>query len=182
MAARLDAGIAAGEAPRVLVWQPCALPKGAGWLRRLIAEADRPGAGLVSPALTYEDGSIFFGGARTDAGAAAETCARAGLGAATLVETDAMPVSAGAAEIALVHRSLLDAAGGVSGHLFGDAYAHLDLARRLRGAGGQAWCAPSVTFWMLEDPRPRDESPFARMTRAVDAALIARRTEEETCQ
>jgi hypothetical protein len=183
MAARLDAAIATRAAPRVLIWQPCALPTGQGWLRRLIAEADRPGAGLVSPALTYEDGSIYFGGARPDLRvAAAGACARAGLGSADLVATDATPVSAGAAEIALVHRELLSAAGGVSGHLFGDAYTHLDLARRLRGAGGQAWCAPSVTFWMLEDPRPDDETPFARMTRAVDAALIARRTEEETCQ
>jgi hypothetical protein len=134
----------------------------------------------VSPALSYEDGSTYFGGARTGRGAAG-ACIRAGLGSAGLVATEAGPVSAGAAEIALVHRKLLDAAGGVSGHLFGDAYSHLDLARRVRGVGGQAWCAPSVTFWMLEDPRPEDATPFARMTRAVDAALIARRSEEETC-
>jgi hypothetical protein len=182
LAARLDAGIGAGTAERVLIWRPSALPKGSGWLSRLIAEADRPGAGLVSPVLTYEDGSIYFGGARPELASRDTTCARAGFGGAALRGTDATPVSAGAAEISLIHRSLLAAAGGVSGHLFGDAYTHLDLARRLREVGAQAWCAPSVDFWMVEDPRAEDDGPFAQMTRAVDAALIVRRTKEETGQ
>lgn len=182
MAARLDAGIQAGASPRVLIWHPAALPKSAGWLPRLIAEADRPAAGLVSPALSYEDGSIYFGGARPALPSRDATCARAGLGGRALRETEAMPVSAGAAEICLVHRDLLAAAGGVSGHLFSDAFTHLDLARRIRGVGGQAWCVPAVSFWMLEEPRGDADTPFARMTRAVDAALIARRTQEETHQ
>lgn len=182
LAARLDAGIVAGGSPRVLLWQPCALPKGPGWLARLIDEAGRPGAGLISPALTYEDGSIYFGGARPELAARDTTCAWAGFGGSALNDVESTPVSAGAAEISLVDRDLLTSAGGVSGHLFGDTYAHLELARRLRRAGGHAWCAPSIGFWMVEDPRPEDDGPFARMTRAVDAALIARRTREETLQ
>ncbi len=179
MAARLDAGIGAGESRRVLIWHASALPKQPGWLRRLIAEAERPGGGLISPALTYEDGSIYFGGARPELSSRDTTCARAGLGAGTMDDTTAMRVSAGAAEVALIGRALLSEAGGVSGHLSGDSYTHLDLARRLRAVGGHAWCAPSVVFWMLEDTQPEVDTPFDRMTRAVDAALIARRIQEE---
>ncbi len=178
MAARLDAGVNATAAPRVLVWQSSALPRAPGWLARLSVEADRLGQGLISPVLLYEDGSICFGGARPEAGTPRATCMRAGFAGHALASEGARPVSAGAAEIALVDRQLLAAAGGFSGHLFGDAYTHLDLARRLRLAGGEAWCATSIAFWMLEDPRPEDHTPFARMTRAVDAALIARRNKE----
>ncbi len=178
VAARLDAGVAASTSARVLVWQTSALPRGPGWLARLTIEADRLQGGLVSPVLLYEDGSICFGGARPETGTHGATCLHAGLGAHALGSDAARPVSAGAAEIALVDRAALDAAGGFSGHLFGDTYTHLDLARRLRRAGSQAWCAASITFWMLEDPRPEDLTPFTRMTRAVDAALIARRDKE----
>jgi hypothetical protein len=59
---------------------------------------------------------------------------------------------------------------------------HLDLARRLRRIGAGAWCAPAAGFWMLEDTRAEDTAPLAQMTRAIDAALIARRTRTETAQ
>ncbi len=182
VAARLDAGVVAGTSPRVLVWQTSALPRGPGWLARLTAEADRLASGLVSPVLLYEDGSICFGGTRPEPGTRGAACLRAGFGGHALGAEGARPVFAGAAEIALLDRALLAAAGGFSGHLFGDAYTHLDLARRLRQAGGQAWCAGSIAFWMLEDPRPEDQTPFARMTRAVDAALIARRSQTRDIQ
>jgi hypothetical protein len=182
LAARLDAGVAAGAAPQVLVWQPSALPRERGWLDRLVAESRGPGRGLVSPALTYEDGSIYFGGARPELSAPDTTCARAGFGAHALVAAETTPVSAGAAEVSLIERGLLEHAGGFSGHLFGDAYMHLDLARRLRRLGAGAWCAPAVGFWMLEDPHAEDTAPLAQMTRAIDAALIARRTRTETAQ
>ena len=180
MAARLDAGVDAGAGRQVLIWHPSALPKGSGWLRRLMAEADRPGGGLVSPAMTYEDGSIYYSGTRAGLPGHEGTCARAGLGASALKGMDATRVAAGSAEVALIARDLLVAAGGISGHLFGDRYTHLDLARRLRAAGGHAWCAPSVGFWMLEDTRSQQDTPYARMTHAIDAALITRRMQEET--
>ncbi|PZX17129.1 hypothetical protein LX81_01761 [Palleronia aestuarii] len=178
MAARLDAGTAAGNAERLLVWQSAALPRGPGWLARLRVEAERVGAGLVSPVLFYEDGSIYFGGERPRPGARGPDCLRAGLGAHAIGSDTTRAVAAGAAEIALVDRSLLARSGGFSGHLFGDTYTHLDLARRLRLAGGETWCASAVAFWMVEDPRPEELTPFAQMTRAVDTALIARRTEK----
>lgn len=177
VAARLDAGVDAGTSPRVLVWQTSALPREPGWLGRLTAEADRLESGLLSPVLIYEDGSIYFGGARSELGIRGAACLRVGFGSHSLGLDEARPVSAGAAEIALLDRALLAAAGGFSGHLFGDAYIHLDLARRLRVAGGQTWCAASIAFWMLEDPRPQDQTSLVRMTRAVDAALIARRNQ-----
>jgi hypothetical protein len=44
---------------------PDALPTKPGWLARLVEGASGlPASGLVSPALTYEDGSIYFGGER----------------------------------------------------------------------------------------------------------------------
>ena len=129
--ARLDAGLAAAGAAHVLFWQPCVLPKARGWLARLVREAERTGAGQISPALTYEDGSIYFAGERRQLSADEATCARAGFGGASLGFLEARPVSAAAAEIFLVDRVRLVAAGGVAGHLFSDAFTHLDLARRL---------------------------------------------------
>ncbi len=178
IAARLDAGVGSGTAPRILAWQSSALPRGPDWLARLKMEAERLDRGLISPVLLYEDGSVYFSGARPDFGARKASCSRAGFGSHALRQDGVRPVSAGAAEIALVDREVLAASGGFSGHLFGDSHTHLDLARRLRRAGGTAWCAASIAFWMLEDPRPEDRSPFALMTRAVDAALFARRIKE----
>lgn len=185
--ARLDAGLDAVEAARVLFWQPCALPRDRGWLARLVLEADRTKAGQISPALMYEDGSIYFAAMRPDLAGANATCSQAGFGSDMLDRGLTRPVSAAAAEISLVNRERVVAAGGMSGHLFSDRFTHLDLARRLRGAGAGIWCAPAIGFWMVEDPRPEDDGPHVRMTRAIDAALIARRlateaapTDEET--
>lgn len=180
LSARLDAGIAASTATRVLVWHPSVLPKGPGWLATLCADADSNNAGLASPMLTYEDGSVYFGGARPARANGEASCAHVGFGATMARETFATPVSAGAAEIALIDRDILKEAGGISGHLFGDTFTHLDLARRLRKAGGRAVFSPSAEFWMLEDPKPQDNSPITQMTRAVDAALIARHLSEES--
>ena len=178
VAARLDAGVELGTSPRVLVWQTSALPRRSGWLERLTAEADRLESGLVSPTLLYEDGSIYFDGTRPELGTRGAACLRVGFAGHALEADRTLPVSAGAAEIALIDRALLGAAGGFSGHLLGDAYTHLDLARRLRQACGQVWCAATISFWMLEDPHPEDPTSLIRITRAVDAALIARRNQE----
>ena len=138
--AQLDLGVEATAGEHLLAWSPSALPKAPGWLARLLAEAATlPAPGLLSPALTYEDGSIYFGGATGQPGG-------------WLPRGPARPVPAGAAEIALIGRGVLRDAGGFSGHLFSDAHAHADLAERLRRTGGAAWCSGGVEFWMLDDP------------------------------
>lgn len=168
------ASIATGE--RVLCWLPSALPKSHGWLSSLIAEADKlPGQGLVSPALTYEDDSIYFGGARLDETGTEAACALTGYGVEWLPRGAPEMVSSGAAEIAMIDRELLLRAGGYTGHLFSDAYAHVDLASRLRRLASGAWCAGAVEFWMLDEPQSDDAAPFPSLMRKVDAALLGRR-------
>ena len=174
LAARLDLGARASAAPRLLAWTPAALPKGPGWLARLLAEAAAlPRPGLLSPALTYEDGSICFAGARQDP--AGNVCALSGYGAERLHRGAPRPAPTGAAEIALVDRDALARAGGFTGHLFGDAFAHVDLADRLRRAGAGTWCSGAVEFWLLDDQPPGARDASDRVIRLLDAALIDRR-------
>ncbi|MFT3972727.1 MAG: hypothetical protein QM699_04560 [Amaricoccus sp.] len=171
---RLDAGAAASTAPWVLSWAPAALPKQPGWLAGLRAEAEcLPGGGLVSPALTYEDGSIAFGGLRSDT---AGGCGLAGFGAARLPRGEVRSAPAGAAAIALIDRASLARAGGFAGRLFGETHAHVDLAARLRRQGAGTWCSGAVEFWVLEDQGP---DPDSRLVRRIDEALLAARAETD---
>ncbi len=171
--ARLDLGAAASTRARVLAWMPAALPKAPGWLARLRAEADAlPAPGLLSPALTYEDGSIAFGGLPA---ATPGACALQGYATAWLPRGRPRPAATGAAEIALLDRATLDAAGGFSGRLFGDAFAHADLAARLAARGLATWCSGSVEFWVLDDP-VADPDPAAAILRRIDAVLLDRRS------
>ncbi len=174
-AGRLDLGVAATASPTILCLTPAALPKSAGWLAALMAEAESlPTAGLLSPAMTYEDGSIYFGGESADPLTVHGACALSGYGANWLRRGPARPVAAGAPEVALIGRAALEAAGGFSGHLFSDAYTHVDLAARLRRAGHGSYCSGAVEFWMLDDSHAAQPSPFARLMRQVDAALLDR--------
>ena len=169
-AAQVEAGLAATQAERLLVWSPSALPTAPGWLAQMVAAQDdlaRPG--LVSPALLYEDGSIYYGGGGDAGGAGALT----GYGGDWLPKTGLRPAATGAAEIALVDRATLTRAGGFSGGLMGDALGHRDLARRLRAAGAGTWVAPAVRFWMLQDAPAESQDPLARLLRKIDAALVA---------
>lgn len=176
IAGKLDAGVGAGSTDWVLCWMPDALPTRPDWIAPLIAAASAlPGSALVSPALTYEDGSIYFGGERLDLAAAHGGCVLSGYGADRLPRGGPEMVSAGAAEVALIRRDLLDAVGGFSGHLFSDAYAHVDLAARLRRAGSTAYCAGSVEFWMLDGVQEVENSAFTNLMRQVDSALLQRR-------
>lgn len=176
IAARLDTGAGATTGRRVLAWMPGALPRARGWLDRLLAEADAlPRPGLISPALIYEDGSICFGGDAADPIDTDGARAFCGYGANWLPRGAPRPVFAAAAEIALIDRDLLTRVGGFAGHLFSDAFSHLDLAARLRRAGHASYCSGLVEFWMLDDPHPTDTAPFARLMRQVDAALLDRR-------
>ena len=179
-AARLDLGAAVARRDRLLAWMPSALPKAPGWLDRLRAEADAlPAPGLLSPALTYEDGSIAFGGRAAAAPTAAPgACALQGYGTAWLPRGRPRPTPTGAAEIALLDRETLRAAGGFAGRLFGDAFAHVDLADRLRARGSGPWCSGSVEFWVLEDAHPGETDPAAAVVARIDAALIAHRGAE----
>ena len=170
---RLDLAVRAADAPRLLAWAPSVLPKRPGWLARLQAEyAGLPAAGLLSPALVYEDGSIAFGGAAGDGPAG--LCGLSGYGAERLHRGGPRQAPSGAPQIGLIDRAMLAAAGGFAGATFSDAFAHLDLAGRLRAAGADAWCSGSVEFWCLDD-QPADPGPAAAVHRQLDAALIERR-------
>jgi hypothetical protein len=179
-AGRLDAALAVARSPRVLAWLPSALPTRPGWAAALVAEADAlPGQPLLSPRMTYEDGSIHFGGARPADATRAETgtaCGWAGYPADRLAPGPARPVAAGVPDIALIDRAALLEAGGFSGSLFGDERAHLDLAGRLGRAGHGCFCSGAVTFWKLDDHREAAaETPLALLLGKLDAALLARR-------
>ena len=108
--------------------------------------ASRPA--LLSPALTYEDGSIYFGGAAGGGSPELQPC-RATIPAGCIAAP--APARRGAAEIALIDRARAAAVGGFAGHLFGDAYVHVDLAERLAGKGIATWCSGAVEFWILDD-------------------------------
>ena len=172
--ARLDLAAAACAAPRLLAWAPSVLPKAPGWLSRLQAEYDAlPAPGLLSPALVYEDGSIAFGGA---AGAdASGSCGLSGYGAERLRRGAPRRAPSGAPQIGLVDRAVLAAAGGFAGATFSDAFAHLDLAGRLRAAGADAWCSGAVEFWRLDDDASEPAAPASALLRQIDAALVERR-------
>lgn len=176
LTARLDAGASASDGARILVWTPQALPKAPGWLARLIAEADGlPAPGLLSPMMTYEDGSVAYGAGRDLARQDLRLCPVAGYGAEFLSYGPPVPAPAGAAELALVDRATLMRAGGFGGRLFSDAFASVDLADRLRRAGAGVWCSGAVDFWMLEDAQANAGGPFDRVLQQLDAGLIARR-------
>ena len=182
-AGRFDTGLAAARSARVLAWLPSALPTAPGWARALITEADGlPGPALLSPRMTYEDGSIYFGAGAAPEGARDNNGRDngrdgghgwAGYRADRLTPGPARPVAAGVPDIALIDRRALAEAGGFSGSLFGDESAHLDLARRLAGRGAGAYCSGAVTFWKLDDPAPA-ETPLAPLLARLDAALVAR--------
>jgi hypothetical protein len=173
-AAALDLAVAATGAEAILMWSPAALPRAPGWLARLRAEAAAlPTPGLISPALLHEDGSIAFGGATPDGAAGA--CALSGYDAGRLPRGAPRRTAAGAAEVALMGRRDLEAAGGFAGRLFGDAFAHVDLAERLERAGRATWCSGSVEFWLLDAGAAEAPSPLARLVRRIDAALLGRR-------
>ena len=180
-ACRLDTGIAATEASTLLCWMPNALPKAPGWLGRLMGEAQAlPRPGILSPALTYEDGSIYFGGERSGSLAPTGACARAGMAADRLHRGAALQITAAAPEIALIGREPLERAGGFAGNLFSDAFTHLDLAARLARNGGAAYCSGCVEFWLLDDARDEQSTPTTLLMQKVDAALLARRAHSQS--
>jgi hypothetical protein len=179
----LDAGASVASAPIILRWDPSVLPKAPAWLAGLLAEYDAlPHPGLLSPALTYEDESIYFGGDRMDETDAGSACALTGYSAHWLPRGRPERVSVGAAEIALIDRDLLERAGGFSRSLLSDAYAHVDLAASLRRLGSGAWCAGAVEFWMLEEGGSDDETPLAGMLKKVDAVLLRQRSQASTAK
>lgn len=176
--ARMESGIAVSRGSHLLLWEPSALPSSSNWLARLLREAQwaQP-PGLVSPRLVYEDGSICFGGGEEHGAGAQTICPQLGYPAAWLAQGRPRRTGFGAAEIALVGRAALEAAGGLTGRLFGDRMAHRDLADRLHATGSGTWCSGSVTFWALQEPSDRNDS-FTTLMAKVDGALIAARARE----
>ncbi|MCE6958579.1 hypothetical protein LAZ40_05890 [Cereibacter sphaeroides] len=177
--AQVEAGIEATAGSRLLLWQPSVLPTAPNWLSRLVRESQwvRP-AGLVSPKLVYEDGSICFGGGEEHGSGAQAICPQLGYPADWLAQGRPSRVAFGAAEIALIGRADLAAAEGLSGRLFGDRLTHRDLADRLHAAGAGTWCSGSVTFWALQDQPSAANDSFTALMSKVDAALIAARSKE----
>ena len=174
VATQLDLGAAATTAEVLLCWMPAVLPKAPGWLGRMLDEAAAlPARGLLSPALTYEDGSIYFGGA--PGGGHRSSCGLSGYNAGWLHRGAPRPALVGAAEIALLDRDALAAVDGFAGHLFGDAYVHVDLAERLAGKGFATWCSGAVEFWILDDAANESHGSHSGIVRKIDAALLDRR-------
>lgn len=166
----LEGALHATAAENILLWWPQALPKAPGWLDALLSElADQGRAGMISPVLTYEDGSIRFG-PPAQGRASALGYARGWLRPAGTVQ---VPTSA--AEIALLSRAQIKAAGGFVGTLLSDAFAHVDLSMRVAASGGGVWCSGQVEFWSLDDPSAQDQAPTERILQRVDARLLARR-------
>lgn len=169
--ARIEAGLAMATGRRVLLWSPAALPATVGWLATLESELAGCGTpGLISPTLVYEDGSVFYGG---DRAVGPDDAAMLGypLGWMTRGEPCAMPF--GAAQLALVDRDAMSAAGGFSGALYSDQMIHRDLGRRLKECGYGSWASRSVDFWILEEHRnPADAA--GRLLERVDSSLMGK--------
>lgn len=167
----LDIALPVAQGRWVLAWLPEALPKSRGWLLELLAEAqalDVPG--LLSPSMTYEDGSVFHAPTRGGGGPIL------GYAATWLQRGAPVPMAHGAAEIALIDRAALLQAGGFSGHRFSDAFPHIDLGFRLKQAGAGIHGSGRVEFWLLDDGAEPDQSHYARIMRQVDASLLSART------
>lgn len=169
LCAQIEAGLALATGPRVLIWSPSALPAAPGWLDRLqneLSGLDTPG--LISPTLVYEDGSVFHGGSGEDRDGDAPML---GYPRGWLTGGAPRPMPAGAAQLALIDRDALAAAGGFGGRLYSDAMLHRDLAHRLHGHGFGTWSSRSVEFWMLDD-MPRAADGLGRLLETVDSELL----------
>jgi len=174
LAARLDAGAAVTDAPDILVWHPSVLPHRSGWLDVLRAGASGlQGPSAVAPLLSYEDGSVYFGGHSTSAPPKGAICAMVGFERRRVEEGHPRPARAVPAEIALLRRDLLDAAGGFRGGLWGDRFIGQDLSQRLAQNGTRLWCIPEAEFWMLDTVAPQGDPAERDVVDRIDAALIA---------
>ncbi len=173
---RLDAGAKVARAPEILVWQPAVLPKAPGWLAALRRASAELGAdAVVAPLLSYEDGSVYFGGGTSGAAPDGAPCTLIGFERRRLNDTGPRAAQALPAEIILVRRDLLMAAGGFRGGLFGERFVGQDLSQRLKRAGAEAWCIPAAEFWMLDASPTRGNADARNMIDRIDAALIAQR-------
>lgn len=176
---RLDRGAAVADAPEILIWQPAVLPKAPGWLAALHSAAMHLGErAVVAPLLSYEDGSVYFGGGRGGAAPTGAPCPLVGFERRRLDDTGPRAAQALPAEIMLVQRDLLAAAGGFRGGLFGERFVGQDLSQRLKQAGAEAWCIPAAEFWMLDAAPAGGNAHLRAMIDRLDAALVAQRLPE----
>ncbi len=173
LAGRLDAGLAMTEAPEILVWQTSVMPRQAGWLARLRdALAERRRMAAISPMLTYEDGSVHFGGSEDAAPPRGAACALVGFERRRVAAGAMRPAPSVPAQIALIDRDLALRCGGFRGSLWGDRFLGQDLGRRLGQLGARAWCDTGVEFWMF-DAAPDAERDRQSLVDRIDAALVA---------
>ena len=173
VAARLDLGVAATRGDRLLAWMPSALPKAPGWLARP-ARRGRRAAG-AGPAVAGADlrGRLDLLRRRADGEPSAP--ARSGLrqrrGCTAAAAPDARPARRDRADRPRGARG----AGGFAGRLFGDAFAHVDLADRLhRGRPRHLVLGRRRVLDPRRPRRPR-RSPPRRSSARIDAALLDRR-------
>ena len=177
-AARLDLGAATSTRARLLCWMPSALPKAPGWLARLCAEADAlPAPGLVSPSLTYEDGSIHFGGLSAASSGAPAPCRATAPTGCRAGGRGRRPT--GAAEIALVDRAALRTRRRLR---------RAALRRRLRPrrprrpparpAAARPGARAASSSGCSTTPRPRPARRPRPIVDKIDAALLDRRAPE----
>ena len=103
----LDAGAKVARAGEILVWQPAVLPKSPRWLATLRRAARELGErAVVAPLLSYEDGSVYFGGGTSGAAPAGAPCSLVGFARRRLDDSGPRPAQALPAEIVLVNRDL----------------------------------------------------------------------------
>ncbi|MEP0961394.1 MAG: hypothetical protein ABJQ70_16320 [Roseobacter sp.] len=182
-AERLDIAVQATQAPYLLLWCPQAIPQTKGWLDLMRAEVTSlPTSGLVSPLLSYEDGSIHFGGKRIEGRPSEAISQLAGFNRTTKETLQNVEVSAGAPEMVLIEREVLESVGGIAGSLLGDKYTHHGLGVRLRQANAAAWCAPQVEFWMLPDRSREAKHAQSAFIDSVDSALILHLADTQSLQ
>ena len=173
---RLDAGVRVAHAPEILLWQPAVLPKAPGWLAALRnASAELGDGAVVAPLLSYEDGSVYFGGGRSGAAPTGAPCPLVGFERRRLNNTGPRAAQGLPAEILLVKSKLLSAAGGFRGGLYGERFVGQDLSQRLKRAGAESWCVPEAEFWMLDASPPGGNSGARSMIDRLDAALISQK-------
>lgn len=182
----LEIGSAHASGEFLLFMSGSVLPAQHGWISRLLGElGDAEDAGLISPALLYEDGSVCF------AGTAAPTPDRpvsvrsrlAGYPQAWLDGAKTAESFTGALACCLLPRSLFAEVGGFgtgdgSGFgfgLLGAEFKNMDLALRLAARGKRCYCTPEVTLYKLDDAAAEEPAPWRETARRVDQWTFARK-------
>jgi GT2 family glycosyltransferase len=170
----LDLGAREARADMLLFLSQSVLPDNTGWLSPLIAELKRqPFAAAASPTLLYEDHSIRYAGAGTNAIPGLEdrsASSFAGYPRHWLADEETTAAESLAAECCLIRRDRYLTAKGFSREFVGNDFSAADLSLRLGEAGLTCLWIPTVTLYALdpeEATEPRDY--WTKPARRVDA-------------